>query len=94
MIESFADKETEHLWEHCNSQRFQAISRIALRKLNQLNETTTLKDLSVPPGNRLEPLNGDRIGQYSIRVNKQYRICFEWSIPNAYNVEINKHYEN
>jgi len=64
------------------------IQRIALRKLRMLNRAKTLRDLLVPPGNRLEALHGDREGQYSIRINDKWRICFEWQEGDAYNVEI------
>lgn len=59
-----------------------------MRKLRMLNRSTTFQDLRVPPGNRLEKLSGDREGQHSIRINEQYRICFEWHDGNARNVEI------
>lgn len=66
----------------------QAIQKAALRKLELLGYATALEDLSVPPSNRLELLKGDRCGQYSIRINDQWRVCFEWIDNNAYNVEI------
>lgn len=64
------------------------IAKVALRKLEALHAATTLEDLRVPPGNRLEALKGDREGQHSIRINDQFRICFEWREGNAYNTEI------
>ncbi len=64
------------------------IQERALRKLRQLEASTNLDDLRIPPGNRLEALSGDRIGQYSIRLTKQWRICFIWENRNVYNVEI------
>ncbi|MCH9816098.1 MAG: type II toxin-antitoxin system RelE/ParE family toxin [Actinomycetia bacterium] len=64
------------------------IERVALRKLEQLNQARTLKDLRIPPGNRLEPLTGDRKGQYSIRINDQYRICFVWTKLGPDDVEV------
>ena len=80
MIQSFADKDTERLW---NRERVRSIdSRIhsvALRKLRQLGYAQTLDELRIPPGNRLEALKGDRRGQFSIRINDQWRICFRWS---------------
>lgn len=64
------------------------MQQVALRKLRMLNRAVTLQDLRVPPANRLEKLTGDRAGQHSIRVNDQWRICFEWREGDAYNVEI------
>lgn len=79
MIQSFADKDTEKLARLERVVRFVQFERIALRKLAQLEVALRLDDLRVPPGNRLEQLKGDRLGQYSIRINDQYRICFVWS---------------
>ena len=77
MIKSFADRETEKVYHQVFSSKLpQAMQRTALRKLIMLDDTGCLEDLRVPPGNRLERLSGDRSGQYSIRVNDQYRICF------------------
>jgi proteic killer suppression protein len=64
------------------------LQQVALRKLRMLNNALTLNDLRIPPANRLEKLSGDRAGQYSIRINDQWRICFEWRDRDAYNVEI------
>jgi len=61
---------------------------VARRKLDQINRVAQVRDLAMPPGNRLEPLKGDREGQYSIRINDQYRICFRWEAGDAYEVEI------
>lgn len=89
MIISFRDKETEGILNRCVSKRFpQEIQVIARRKLVMLDAATRINDLRVPPGNRLEALRGDRKGQYSIRVNDQWRICFRWRVGNAYDVEI------
>lgn len=89
MIKTFRDVETERLWNEERSRRIPAdLRKPALKKLQMLNAATVLDDLAVPPGNRLERLRGDREGQHSIRINKQYRICFEWREGNAYNVEI------
>jgi proteic killer suppression protein len=89
VIESFADKETERLWNREFSKRLpHDIQRIAFRKLIILHRSKTLNDLKVPPGNRLEELSGDRRGQHSIRINKQWRICFHWSNGSATDVEI------
>ena len=89
MIRSFADKDTERLW---NRERVRSIdSRIhsvALRKLRQLGYAQTLDELRIPPGNRLEALKGDRRGQFSIRINDQWRICFRWSAAGPEEVEI------
>ena len=79
MIQSFADKATEELFHSERSRRFAAISRVALRKLIQMNQARVLGDLAVPPGNRLESLRGDRAGFHSIRVNDQWRIVFQWT---------------
>ncbi|MDR1952939.1 MAG: type II toxin-antitoxin system RelE/ParE family toxin [Clostridiales Family XIII bacterium] len=88
MIISFADRDTEKLANHMRVKRFEKIERIAIRKLLQLEIAATLGDLSVPPGNRLELLTGDRKGQCSIRINEQYRICFVWTSRGAKDVEI------
>ena len=88
MIITFADFETEHLFYSDDPFYYQSIARVAIRKLTMLNAARTLDDLRVPPGNRLEKLKGDRQGQYSIRINDQYRICFVWDDGDAYDVEI------
>jgi proteic killer suppression protein len=89
MIQTFADKETERLFQREPVKRFPAAAqRPALRKLVLLDEAESLGDLRVPPGNRLEKLRGERKGQYSIRINEQWRLCFRWDAGNAYDVEI------
>jgi toxin HigB-1 len=89
VIKSFADKETEKLFHGGHSRRLPSdIQRMAHRKLLQVNAAATLEFLRVPPGNRLEPLKGDRAGQHSIRVNDQWRICFRWRAGDAHDVEI------
>lgn len=88
MIISFADKDTERLARLESVQRFQSFERIALRKLAQLEVASRLEDLRIPPRNRLEQLKSDREGQYSIRINDQYRICFEWTSKGPRAVEI------
>ena len=88
MIKSFADKQTADLYERKRSKRFVNIERVAFRKLVIINAATDLADLEVPPGNRLEALKGERLGQYSIRINRQWRICFNWNNGDAENVEI------
>ena len=89
MIRSFGDKRTERLYHRQFSSKLpREIQRIALRKLWLLDAAGDLATLRVPPGNRLELLRGDRAGQYSIRINDQWRICFAWKDGDAYNVEI------
>ena len=89
MIRTFRDKETEQLFQRQASRRFPANLQQAMwRKLAILHAAERLDDLRVPPGNRLEKLSGKRIGQYSVRVNDQWRICFEWREGDAYEVEI------
>jgi proteic killer suppression protein len=89
VIVSFRDKETERIWEGEVSRRFPPdILRTAKRRLLILHAAISLKDLRVPPGNRLHALSGDREGQWSISINDQWRICFEWRSGNATNVEI------
>ena len=78
-IRSFADKNTEELFELESNRRFTSISRVALRKLIQMNQAGTLFDLTVPPGNRLKALKGRLSGYYSIRINDQWRIIFRWT---------------
>ncbi|MBR5182042.1 MAG: type II toxin-antitoxin system RelE/ParE family toxin [Clostridiales bacterium] len=90
MIKSFADKETEKIFNQIFSKKLPGdIQRIALRKMILINNAGSLEDLKVPPGNHLEALQGDREGQYSIRINDQYRICFLVKEKNSfYEVEI------
>ena len=87
MIRSFADKDTERLFGDEAVRRFGVIERVARRKLLLLDSADRLEDLRVPPGNRLELLRGDRVGQHSIRINDQWRICFRWD-AGAHDVEI------
>lgn len=92
MIRSFEDKETTRVWHGQNSRKFPGdIQDRALRKLRQLDGSLTLDDLRNPPGNRLEALKGDRKGQWSIRINDQWRICFRWNDGEARDVEIADH---
>lgn len=89
MIRSFVDKEAEKLWSGTKSRRLPPdIQSVARRKLRMLNNAATLEDLRVPPANRLEPLKGERKGQYSIRINNQWRICVRWKDGDAHEVEI------
>ena len=88
MIRSFADAITEQVFHHRHSRRYAAIERVALRKLRQIHAVSAVEQLCEPPGNRLEKLKGDRAGQWSLRINDQYRICFQWRDGDAYEVEI------
>jgi toxin HigB-1 len=89
VIRSWADGEAEKVFNRHRSRRLPAdIQRIALRKLRMLEAALTLEDLRVPPANRLEKLVGDRAGQWSIRINDQWRICFRWSGGHAVDVEV------
>ena len=93
MIGSFADDGTEDLFNGKATRRARRACPVALwpvawRKLTQLNRVRDLHELNVPPGNRLERLRGNRVGQHSIRINDQYRICFRWDDGSAYDVEV------
>ncbi len=89
MIKSFKDSETEKIYKLSRSRKLPGdIQLVALRKLRMLNNAKTINDLRVPPANRLEKLVGNRRDQYSIRINDQWRICFDCHDANAYNVEI------
>jgi len=89
VIRNVADRDTERLFRREVVRRWSAdLQRATLRKLLVLDAAEALDDLRVPPGNRLEKLSGDRAGQYSIRINDRWRICFRWRDGDAYNVEI------
>ena len=88
MIKSFKCKYTEALSRGTNVKKFSNIANVARRKLRQLEISNLLDDLRVPPGNHLESLKGDRTGQYSIRINEQWRVCFVWTAQGAVDVEI------
>jgi toxin HigB-1 len=89
VIKSFKDPETQQLFTRQRSRRLPPdIQQVALRKLRMLNNAQALHDLQVPPANRLEKLGGDRAGQYSIRINDRWRVCFAWRDGDAYDVEI------
>ncbi len=89
MIKSFKDKEAEKIYSRELSRRLPTdIQQVALRKLRMLNNAKTINDLRIPPANRLEKLGGDRAGQYSIRINDRWRVCFIWDDEDAYEVEI------
>ncbi len=88
MIKSFKGREASSVWGRTRSRLSLEVQRAALRKLMLLNRAATLQDLRVPPGNRLEQLKGNRAGQWSIRINGQWRICFTWDGADAHDVEI------
>ncbi|MFA6009815.1 MAG: type II toxin-antitoxin system RelE/ParE family toxin [Desulfobacteraceae bacterium] len=88
MIKSFKCKDTRALSEGRNVKRFTNIAKVARRKIRQLEIASRLDDLRVPPGNRFEALKDDRVGQYSIRINDQWRLCFQWTDAGADHVEI------
>ena len=89
MIVSFRDRETERIWLGQASRRLPPwVVRPALRKLRMLNQAVSLREIAVPPGNRLEALTGERRGQYSVRINEQLRLCFRWTDRGPSDVEI------
>ena len=92
MSRGFLDKKTAHLFAGESVREFSGIRNVAERKLAMLDSATELKDLLAPPGNRLEKLKGHRTGQYSIRINDQWRICFRWLTDGPHDVEITDYY--
>jgi len=88
VIRSFRDKDTEAIFQQRRVRKYQQIASVALRRLVQIDSAEELRDLASPPANRLELLKGNRAGQYSVRINDQYRICFRWKNGHAYEVEI------
>ena len=88
MIRSFRSKETAKVFRREFSRQFQGIAPVAKRRLDQVHAAVTLADLGALPGNKLEALSGQRLGQYSIRINSQWRICFRWNGLDAMDVEI------
>jgi proteic killer suppression protein len=89
VIKTFEDDETRKIYQRERSRKLPTdIQQVALRKLRMINNAISLNDLRVPPANRLEKLSGSREGLYSIRINDQWRICFEWRNGDAFNVEI------
>ena len=97
MIRSFRDRGTEDIFDGSDTPAARrtcprAVWTVARRKLDQVNRVRDLRDLAVPPGNRLERLRGDLSAQHSIRVNEQYRVCFHWETGDAYEVEITEYH--
>ncbi|HEY4929304.1 MAG TPA: type II toxin-antitoxin system RelE/ParE family toxin [Acidimicrobiales bacterium] len=89
MLQSFRDKDTERVWHRQRVRRLdEDTQRAALRKLLILDAADAIYDLRIPPGNRLEKLKGDRVGDYSIRVNQKWRICFRWTAAGPEEIEI------
>ena len=89
MIKSFKDAEAEKIYRRQPSRKLpHDIQQVILRELRMLNNAVSLNDLRIPPANRLEKLAGSRAGQFSIRINDQWRICFEWQEGNVYQIEI------
>ena len=89
MIRTFKDEETRKIYQRQRSRKLPAdIQQVALRKLRMINNAISINDLRMPPANHLEKLRGSRAGQWSIRINDQWRVCFQWKESDAYNVEI------
>jgi proteic killer suppression protein len=89
VIKTFNNDETQKIYQRQRSQKLPSdIQQVALRKLRMINNAVTINDLRVPPANRLEKLSGDRAGQWSIRINDQWRVCFRWEGSDAYDVEV------
>jgi proteic killer suppression protein len=89
VIKTFKDDETQKIYHRQRSRKLPAdIQQVALRKLRMINNAISINDLRVPPANRLEKLSGNRAGQWSIRINDQWRVCFRWEGSDAYDVEI------
>jgi proteic killer suppression protein len=89
VIKTFKDGETQKIYQRQRSQKLPSdIQQVALRKLRMINNSVSINDLRIPPANHLEKLSGDRAGQWSIRINDQWRVCFRWEGSDAYDVEI------
>jgi toxin HigB-1 len=89
VIKTFNNDETQKIYHRQRSRKLPSdIQQVALRKLRMINNSVTINDLRVPPANRLEKLSGNRAGQWSIRINDQWRVCFRWEGSDAYDVEI------
>ncbi len=94
MIKSFKDEHTRSVWQRKKIKGFPSnILKTARRKLGFLEDATCINDLRMPPGNKLETLKGNRLGQYSIRINDQWRVCFRWENGNAFDVEITDYHK-
>jgi proteic killer suppression protein len=93
MIRSFADRDSQRVFQRLRVKRLSPdLQRAAYRKLLIIDAAGSINDLRIPPGNRLEKLSGDREGQYSIRINEQWRICFNWRANDAFDVEISDYH--
>jgi proteic killer suppression protein len=93
VIKTFKDDETKKIYQRQRSRKLPAdIQQVALRKLRMVNNAISINDLRVPPANRLEKLSGNRAGQWSIRINDQWRVCFRWEGSDAYDVEITNYH--
>jgi proteic killer suppression protein len=93
VIKTFKDDETQKIYQRQRSRKLPPeIQQVALRKLRMINNAVSILDLRTPPANRLEKLSGDREGQHSVRINDQWRICFEWRDTDAFNVEITSYH--
>jgi len=92
LIRSFRDKDTESIFHRQHVKRFQQVASVALRRLVQIDSADELRDLASPPANRLEAMKGRRAGQYSVRINDQYSVCFRWKDGHAFDVEITDHH--
>lgn len=93
MIKNFKDDETQKIYQRQRSRKLPVdIQQVALRKLRMINNSISITDLRVPPANRLEKLSGNRAGQWSIRINDQWRVCFRWKGSDALDVEITDHH--
>jgi proteic killer suppression protein len=88
VIRSIRDQDTYELWQTGENRRFSAIAKVAIRKLDQLDASVGVEDMRAPPGNRLEKLKGNRQGQWSVRINDQWRLCFRFGDGDAWDVEI------
>lgn len=93
VIQSFADKHTERVWQRLRTRLHPEAQRRAWNKLAMLNQAGVLGDLRVPPGNRLEQLRGGQAGQHSIRINRQWRICFRWTEAGPEDVELTDYHD-
>jgi toxin HigB-1 len=89
VIKTFKNEDTQKIYQRQRSRKYPSdIQQVALRKLRMINNSVSINDLRVPPANHLEKLKGNRVGQWSIRINDQWRVCFRWEGSDAYDVEI------